>query len=356
MADRKSRRAYWITAGIITVILILFFLLLDPGEIWNELRQADWRILLLAWVFLVAGLGLLSLRWRYLLRGAPSYPQVLKSDGMSFLTTSLTPVPAPALRVVTLSRIAPVSATLATSGMVVDRLLEQIMRVTCLLLALIVYARLLVSTASMVGNLVAIVLGLVLVFWMIRNPAPFISSLSRLTSRLPGLSEKQAHSFISNLVQGFVLAGTPLRFFIALLLSIVMWGCFFCFQILIIYALGLELNFRESAAIALAVLAIAPPSAPAMPGVYHGVLVAGLTLLGILDIATLTAYAIISHALQLAYWLPLGVWGVLKTDLRLTELFNMGRVRASAAGDHPADYQAGQEEQGDPVDESRPAI
>jgi uncharacterized membrane protein YbhN (UPF0104 family) len=75
--------------------------------------------------------------------------------------------------------------------------------------------------------------------------------------------------------------------------------------------------------LAAAALVVLPPSAPAMIGVYQGVLVAFLLLFRIADSSTLTAYAILVFAVQLIIWLVLEVWGLFRTHLRLRELISL---------------------------------
>lgn len=326
----RRTRKYWLAVLIIAAVILVFTVWIDPAEIVAVIRQADWRYLAAAGLFLLAGLLMLSLRWRFLLHNQAAYRDVLKSDGMSFFTTSLAPIPAPPLRVITISQISPVTLTAATSGMVVDRLLEQLMRLSCLLLALFLYAQLLISPVALAGNLVGLLLGFLLLFWLMRYPDQAVAVLSGWLGRIPRLGSARAHSLVSNLVQGFVLAGTPARFLLALLLSVVMWLCFFVFQALVLTALGQGLDVRQTAALALATLAIAPPSAPAMPGVYHSVVVASLSLLGVLDATVLTAYAILAHLLQFGYWMTVGIWGLSTSNLRLGELLRFGRVNAAS--------------------------
>jgi hypothetical protein len=72
--------------------------------------------------------------------------------------------------------------------------------------------------------------------------------------------------------------------------------------------------------LSLAVLVIAPPSSPAMPGVYQGVVIAFLLLFGLVNAETATAYAILIWVVMLLCLLVLGGCGVVRTDLRLKQL------------------------------------
>jgi uncharacterized protein (TIRG00374 family) len=339
----RRQRKTLLTVVFIVLVFVLLFFFIDPAEIWREFQNTDWRLLAVAWVFLLAGILLISARWRYFLHYVPDYRTVLKSDGMSHATTCLSPIPSAALRVITISRLSVVTMAQASTGMIVDRLLESIMRVFCLLLAVAVYARLLVSPVALAGNLAVVVAGLLLIFWLISRPVQVERALTGWARYLPGVEVKKVQPMIARLIQGFVLAGSPARFLTALGITIVMWGCFFIFQALVLVAMNLGLDTRQVAALSLAVLAVAPPSAPAMPGIYHGVVVASLALLGILNASSLTAYAILSHALYLALWLPLGIWGFLRSDLRLRDLVRLQRAAPSAAGGDAAHNEAGQE-------------
>lgn len=334
---RRYRRVL-LTVGLILLVIFLLQFFIDPAEIWREFQNTDWRWLVAAWVFLLAGVLLISVRWRYLLHNIPAYPLVLKADGMGHAATCLSPIPSAAVRVVTTNRLTTITVAQASTGMIVDRMLDQIMRIVCLLLALAVYARLLVSPAALAGNLAVVAAGLLAIFWLISRPAQVEKTLVRWTQRIPGVEADRAHSLISRLVQGFVLAGSPARFLTGLGITLVMWSLFFGFQSLILVGMDLGLEAREITALSLAALALAPPSAPAMPGIYHGVIVAGLSLLGILDASSLTAYAILAHALYLLLWLPLGMWGFLSSDLRLRDLVSNLSGRASTTSGDGAQH------------------
>ena len=115
----RRTRKYWLPVLLIAAVILVFTVWLDPAEIAAVIRQADWRYLAAAGLFLLAGLLMLSLRWRFLLHNRAAYRDVVKSDGMSFFTTSLAPIPAPPIRVITISQMSPVTVTAATSGMVI---------------------------------------------------------------------------------------------------------------------------------------------------------------------------------------------------------------------------------------------
>jgi glycosyltransferase 2 family protein len=332
MRVKRSTWRYLVIPLIILVVLGVFFVFVDPREIVVQLVSADWRYLGGALIFLVAGYLIGAVRWRFLLENRPTYPQTLRSDSMSFLANVLLHVPSSVGRVLTITRISSVTIVQATSGMVVDRLLEQIMRVVCLVLTLVVYSRMLVSPTALAGNLFLVGLGVAFIFWVIRNPKPTIEWLGRWLGKLPRVSPKRIQTMLEDFIQGLRLVGNPARFGLVILFSVSMWGCFFVFQVLCLGALGLDLSFRQMAALALATLAVATPSAPAMPGIYHGIVIATLALLKILDGSSLAAYTILSHALQMIVWLPTGLWSFSTSDLRLSQLLPAHTPEPSVVG------------------------
>ena len=84
--------------------------------------------------------------------------------------------------------------------------------------------------------------------------------------------------------------------------------------------MDVRLSQGEMLTLAMAVLVVAPPSAPSMPVIYQGVVIGILALLGITDVETIAAYAIAVWLVQFVYLLGLGIWGLKRTDLKLKEL------------------------------------
>jgi hypothetical protein len=82
----------------------------------------------------------------------------------------------------------------------------------------------------------------------------------------------------------------------------------------------LSLSVPELLILSLTVLVVAPPTAPTMPGVYQGVVIACLAVFGITSNETNTAYAIITWVVMLLCLLGLGGWGLTRTDLKLKQL------------------------------------
>ena len=160
-AQRKSRRRIWLYILAALIIILLLTYLLDLDEVLKELRKADWRLMLYAAGFLVVGYIFFALRWRYILLNNPRMAASFHSNNISNLITILTPIPAMALRIVSISEITPVSYGEAISGMAADRMLGLAMRIISLVLALILATgrRLTIGTLLLTAAVIALLLG-----------------------------------------------------------------------------------------------------------------------------------------------------------------------------------------------------
>ena len=112
---------------------------------------------------------------------------------------------------------------------------------------------------------------------------------------------------------------------LAIVYSLIMWGLFLLFYASGFQALGFRIDTLEVLAMSAMVLAILPPSTPAMIGIYQGITVAILLPFGILDTNQATAYALLMFGGQLAVWVVLGILGLRRTDINLNKL-SQGRL------------------------------
>ena len=120
MQENLSRRQVLISLGLVILIIVLLLALVDVGEVFQMLLQADWRLLLLATACLILCYGLITFRTRYLLAGQPGYLETLKVDGSGFMLSILIQVPNSAYRVLVMDRTTSVEVPKATSATVVE--------------------------------------------------------------------------------------------------------------------------------------------------------------------------------------------------------------------------------------------
>ncbi|MBE9473968.1 MAG: flippase-like domain-containing protein [Chloroflexi bacterium] len=299
----------------------LFFWFVDLDQVIEQLRQADWRLLAAGIGALLVAYVLLAVRWRYLLGNRPGFFPSFHAVNISNLVNSLTPIPEIALRVLITGGGSGMSIPGATSGMLIERSLEQVLRVLAFLVALLTGYVIALKTSSMLVNAGLILGFLVLMILIIRNAESIVSWMQIQLARFPRLDQRRVEKVFSDLVAGLRMAGGPRQLTYGLFMSFGIWGAFFVFAYLVLLGLNIHLPVEQMVAITLLTLAVAPPSAPGTPGLYQATIVGALSLIAGLDPALMTAYAIMVHILQVIPLVVLGIWGALGTNLTLRTLF-----------------------------------
>ena len=289
------------------------------------LRLADWRYLSAAVAALVVAYILLALRWRYLLGNQPGFIPSFHSVNLSNLVNSLTPIPEIALRVLITGQGSGMTIPGATSGMLVERSLEQVMRVLAFLVALLTGYVVAINSGSIALNAGLIIGLLVLMALLLRNAERFILWIQTQLAHFPRLDQPRVESVLTDLVTGLKMAGGPRQLTIGWLMSFAIWGAFFVFVYLVLIGLNIYLPVPQMIAISMLTLAVAPPSAPGTPGLYQATIVGALSLIAGLDLALMTTYAIMIHILQVIPLLVLGFWGVMGTNLNFRSLLRQGQ-------------------------------
>lgn len=325
MQSQNTRRRIWITIGLIVIIFLLLTYLVDWDQVLFILRLTNWKTMLIGGLILIVGFIFISSRWRFVLPDKPKLLETFHADSIGYMFTVLSPIPGPAVRVVALTQSTKVPISSASPAMIIDLTLGVIMRMVAFIIAIVINLSLSRALFTILIGSVLIVVVLGIVIWVARNPNKFLPAISGILSRIPGMKGDRLEQSIFNLQAGLTTLRSTRSIIIAMLLSIVMWGCFLIFHYLGFVAMPINLVTRDMLILAAAALVILPPSAPAMIGVYQGVLVGFLILFRITDSSTLTAYAILVFAVQLFLWIIFGIWALTRTRLRLGGLIQQSR-------------------------------
>ncbi len=316
--------------------IVLFFSLVDVSRLLAILRAADRTLLLAAAGCFLAGALMFSFRWRYVLQRLPAFRAAFYTDSIAALANVTVHIPAPATRVVAISRVSPVPLAQATSGIVVERLYEQIMRLTALVLTVLLAVSGSNQTGAIIGGAIFVVGAMLLIYWLANNQERVVPPAARGLSRLPRLDEAHARRILEQLLAGLSAAASPGQLLGGLALSLVVWACFYLYQLLTLAALDQELAPATMAGMAMLALAVAPPSAPAMVGIYHGVVIGALSIAFPADLSLIAAYALLLHAVQLVFWGVTGLWGLSRLDFRLGDLIRDARSALGSKNTQPA--------------------
>lgn len=316
-----SRRALslLLTFIFIAVILAVFIALVDVRQVWASLRAANWLLVLGAALALLVGQAAYATRWRLLLADKPRWLATFHAANVGQAVNILTRLGEPA-RIVVLGRARSAHIPLAeiTSSVIVERLFEQVMRLLALGGAVVFGAGLQPSPGTVGGAVAFVALAFGLMLWLIRHQTAVLEHGPRWLARLPRVQEENARRTLANLLNGLSAVASPRRLALALWWSLISWSAFWAFHVLALMALPTAPR-EQWLSISLGALALAPPSAPTLPGLYHGSIVAPLSVVGF-DGALLTSYAVILHALQMVLLIGLGVWGVNQSGASLGEL------------------------------------
>lgn len=315
----RSKRV-WVTTGLILLIAILFVIFVDLEEVFHLLQSAEWGWLAAAGTALLGGYITFAVRWRSLLARRPSLARTFHAANASQMVNVYSPIPGIPIRILLVSDGKLVTIPQATSSSIVERILEQIMRLSALGGALFLGAGVAGAKSTIAGGLGLIIIALALIALALRDPQATQVRLAGWINRLPFLKGTHVEGLVGSFMAGLKDAGSPKQFVIGWLWSLLMWSLFLLFHLFGLLALDLGLPWQVTLGISLSALAVVPPSAPAMPGTYHASLVAVLALLTNLDGATLTAYAILLHIIQMVCLSALGVWALTRLDLSLGEI------------------------------------
>ncbi len=328
MRSRPQLLSLLVTVALVVIILILFITLVDVRAVWEAVRRANGLYLLGGTAALVAGLAAYATRWRLLLADKPRWRSTFDAANVGHAVNTLIPLRAgePA-RILVLGRMDQTPLAEITSSVVVERLFEQIMRLTALAGAVLFGAGLKLSPGAAVGGVGMVVVVFAGLWWLIRNQAIVIERWPRALARLPRVTEAGARRTLTHLLAGLSSVSSPRRLALAFIWSVVAWGCFLVFHILILLALP-DVPSAQRLAIALGALALVPPSAPTLPGLYHGSLVGPLSAVGF-DGTLLTSYAVLLHLIQLLLMVGLGGWGFWRSGIKLGELRPRPKAQAT---------------------------
>lgn len=325
MKKQRSWQRLLLSLGFALIILLLLIYFVDWDEVLLVFRLTDWSLIFWGSIALILGYILIPIRFRNILGNKPGFLKTFQSDSIGYMVTMFTPVPAPALRVATLNQITSLSFQFVSSGMVIETLLGVVMRILALIATILLTTRIGESWGSIVLSVAVIVLTFAGIIWLVNHIELVVKRIAGWVKKLPLIGTDRVDQFMTDFQTGFKEVGSNRTLALGMINSILMWSLFTVFLFLAWIALPVEITSRQMLTLAVASLIFVPPSAPAMIGVYQGVLVGSLLLLRITDVSTLTVYSILVFAIQLFFWSIMGVWALFRTDLKLSELIDRTR-------------------------------
>ncbi len=327
-AKKQSNRSNLIAAIIIVALLVATVLFVDVGQMIQVMLHTNYALVLVGVIFLLGGIALIDVRWWYLLGREPAFKRLGHATNASYIVPILTPIPNYISRVVITGMATEATLPQATTSMMVERMIAQIMRITTIVLTIALGVQSTMSPASMVRSILlsfAVLAGYLLA---IRYAEQVISGVEKGVTKIPRLSDKTRGKIVSITREALSVDMGMKDLLFAVGMTIVMWTLFFLFHFMVILAMPLGLDMHSNITIALGALALTPPSAPAMLGIYQISQVGPNLILRLGSLEQLLPYSLMLYFIQAIVWMILTVWGLRKLDMSFVDLFRSSKSQS----------------------------
>lgn len=323
----SHKRILLAVAGIILLALLIYFV--DAGRLVIRLQMIDWWQVAVAMIVLLAGYILLTVRLRYVLLNQPGWWETFYANSIGYMVHITMFGPALVVRAVSISLVTPISIAQASSAVLVERLLDMVMRLsaTILVVALLASEQTHPST-SVGGSLLLLLVIFGAIIWITHHRERVVNSLASLVSNLGYASEEKVRSTAGNMFQSLEAVGSTRRLVVSLLLSYATWTSFLIFQYLVLAAIEFGLPASQMWLVAAAVLVVMPPSVNVLLILYQLVVIGVLVAFQLTDTRTAVIYAIGLHLIQMICWVILGSWALNRTGLTLRHMMEMVKEHA----------------------------
>jgi len=322
-----SHRKWIIIGGAILLIVLLVFV--DLNDLVTLFRAINWLELLGAAGVLLIGCLLLTVRLRYLLFNQPGWWETFYANSIGYMLHITLFAPAMIARAVTTGWITSVSLPQASSAILIERLLEQVMRLLAMMLVIVLLtAQQTHPTISISGSLVLLIVVFGAVFWIMHHRKQVIDFTATKLGHFKYFNEEQVRQAASSMLEGLETISSARRLSVSVILSLLAWSSFFVFQYLVLNALPLDLSVSQMLLIAAAVLAVMPPSINVMLIVYQIVVALLLITFQLTGPTVAITYAVILHLIQMICWIILGRWSLTQTNFNFKHLVETIRQHA----------------------------
>ena len=310
--SQSPLNGHWTAVSVVLAVAIglaslLFFL--TPAEIEGSFVHVNVRSMALSLGFFLLGCMLAAERWRACLNFRGGRAASFHSMGVALAGNLLIPgrLGEP-LRVFVLARLG-VGPEYGTSALVQERLGDQMMRVVFVAMAVLLTG---VTSGSKLGPRLWAVSAVTAAAFaaaslVINRRVPLSSKLGRWLGRLPKLEAETASGYVLRTLDDLAESWSHSGSRKAILWGFLTWAAFTVHTVFI-----LECFFDTNVlAMALMVMAVAPVTAPTHPGLYHGLCLAALMMVGAARVPGLQA-AVVLHMVQMVV---LTLWGTVSWNV-----------------------------------------
>jgi uncharacterized protein (TIRG00374 family) len=319
MDKKKSGGRPWLRVVGILIIFLVFLALFDIELIIEQIRNADWGYLGVAFGVLLLSYLVMAVRLHYMLGNGPNLSFMFHAMNISSMMNLVMFVPTTAIRIFLIGQNEKVSIPQTTTSITLTVVLDWIIKILAILGAILLTLQSVSVTGFLFvsGILIVVIIGALLL--IVAKDDAITAKLTPILARLPILSEEQAENIMKDLMAGLQVVGSPSRLLVAFALTLLGWFGGFVFYYFGLLAMGIELPPDQMVAAILAASAFVNPFSPYIPGVYHGMLVGSIYLVTRYDLEALLALSIVMHGVLLVFWFALGFWGLRVLELKFSE-------------------------------------
>ncbi len=314
----------WVPGFLLSFIAIFALFKFVPVDHAIELlKNTPFSYYLLAALFTLFFLLVRTLGWRALLAFRPTYKNTFMKLCLGYFINNIFP-----FRLGEISRAVFMGASLKVnpghilSSIFIERVFDLIILAFFLLIMLpyVVGMTWIKTTAWLILGIM--VIGLIFLFFVIRNSKPFENLLSRIGKK-SNLFNKMIIPFFLSLLEGFKTLRNPKQFAAGFFGVLASWLVSFVqFSLFLFILTGTSEWWWGAFANTTLALGIALPSAPAGLGIYESSIVAGLKLFDI-DESLALAFALIIHISQFILIGILGIYALSRDGYSLRNLFSL---------------------------------
>ncbi len=321
------KRSAGLTIVVVIAAILVAFWLVDVQEIREIIAGTNPTLALLGVGFLLLGILLIDARWHYLLARMPDFKRLAHATHVSYIVPTVSPIPNTFVRPVITGLNTKATVPQAASAMVVERMIAQIMRLVAIILAVMLGAQAELSPGALLKSAGFAVGVLALFLLAVRFADSVVAAVDALLGRMPGVKEAWREKITGMVRDSLAHGGGMKELVISTGMTLIMWSFFYLFHLMIALAMPLDVDLQTRLAIAMGALALTPPSAPAMLGIYHISQVAPMLALGLADLDTLLPYSLMLYFVQLIIWSVLMLWGLRALNMRFRDLFDFRQTQ-----------------------------
>ncbi len=325
-ATAKSEyRFIFISIGILLLLLFISSFFIDMKQVVSVIVQANWLLVLAGTALFLLGIAMIDYRWWRLLAKVPAFRRLMHATHVSFIVPILSPIPNIPIRVITTGVATRATIPQATTAMMVERMIAQIMRIIAFILAVLLGAQAEVNPGSLLKSF-GIAVGVLALFLLaVRYHEKVVGWTDALLRKLSFIKESWRKKIVTMVYEALAYGGDMRQLILATGVTLVMWTLFFFFHLLVIMALPLNLPLETQLTIAMGALALTPPSAPAMLGIYHASMILPMLALNLAPLDALLPFSLLLWGIQAVVWMILTFLGLSKLDMRFADLFRLSK-------------------------------